>query len=403
MLKNLTLVSLLNFLVAALMGLTLRFAYVLPIDINYRFLTHGHSHVAMLGWAYLMLFTFIIHYFIPHPRKVYKNLFWVTELSVIGMMISFPLQGYAAFSISFSTLHIFCSYFFVYLLWKDLGNKSFFSTKLLKTALIFMLISTIGVWCLGPAMVFSGPASALYQIAIQFFLHFQFNGWFMIAVIALFIKQFEKKGLVINNNLFYVFYKLLVLATVCTLALPVSWFIKHPAFQWLNSFGVLIQLLALWYFIKLLQPVLRRFRIQTNTVTIHAYRFALACFIIKILLQSASLFPEVGILSFQIKNFVIGFIHLSMLGVITGFLFAFISQTSLIQRSQNWFGFGFYLFLYGFIGTEIILFIQGILFYLGIGLIPSYYDILFVLSGFLPAGIICIIVSVIKNKLHPRF
>ncbi|SFT07527.1 hypothetical protein SAMN04487906_2795 [Zhouia amylolytica] len=400
MLKKLTVVCLINFLIAALMGLTMRLAFISPLNINYRFLTHGHSHVAMLGWLYLMLFTLIVHFYIPNPKKVYERLFWLTEISVIGMMISFPLQGYAAVSISFSTLHIFCSYFFVYRIWKDLGAKSFFSIKLLKTALIFMLISTIGVWCLGPAMVIAGPSSPWYQIAIQFFLHFQFNGWFLIAVLALLIKQFEKLGLLIDNHNFKKFYQLLIIATICTISLPVSWYLKHVIFSWINGLGVILQLGALGYFIKFMRPLLKAFWLRTNLIAKHGLRFALACFVLKIIIQSFSLIPEIASISFQIKNFVIGFIHLTMLGVITGFLFAFMPQTNLIRNTLKWFGFGFYLFLYGFLGTELILFIQGVLFYLQIGLIDSYYQILFVLSSFLPAGIFCILVGVYKNKIN---
>src|SRR5690606_11041465 len=96
--KNLVLVCLLNFLVAALMGLALRYALVQPIPINFRFLTHGHSHVAMLGWSYLMLYVLIVH-LIPNKNPRYNRLFWLTEVAVLGMMVSFPIQGYAAISI----------------------------------------------------------------------------------------------------------------------------------------------------------------------------------------------------------------------------------------------------------------------------------------------------------------
>ncbi len=64
--KKLVLVCLINFLIAALMGLALRYSFINPIGVNYRFLTHAHSHVAMLGWVYLMLYVFIVHYFFTH-------------------------------------------------------------------------------------------------------------------------------------------------------------------------------------------------------------------------------------------------------------------------------------------------------------------------------------------------
>ncbi|HKK11450.1 MAG TPA: hypothetical protein VJ945_01360, partial [Flavobacteriaceae bacterium] len=150
--KKLVIVCLINFCIAALLGLLLRYIYVNPLAINYRFLTHAHSHLAMLGWAYLMIYTFLVYYFVPKQKLVYTKLFWLTEIAVLGMLLSFPFQGYAAISISFSTLHIFCSYYFVYRFWKDMSIENTLVKNLVKTALIFMLISTIGVWCLGPAV-----------------------------------------------------------------------------------------------------------------------------------------------------------------------------------------------------------------------------------------------------------
>ena len=108
--KKLVIVCLINFFIAAVMGLTLRFSFIDSIDINYRFLTHAHSHVAMLGWVYLMLYVLFVHYFVPEKLKVFNRLFWLTEVAVIGMMLTFPFQGYAAISITFSTLHIFMSF-----------------------------------------------------------------------------------------------------------------------------------------------------------------------------------------------------------------------------------------------------------------------------------------------------
>ncbi len=109
-----------NFFVAAVLGLILRFSFIGNIAVNFRYLTHAHSHVAMLGWLYLMLYTFTVHLFAKRNQKVYRYLFFITQISILGMLFSFPFQGYAAFSIVFSSIHIFVSYFFVKLILKDL-------------------------------------------------------------------------------------------------------------------------------------------------------------------------------------------------------------------------------------------------------------------------------------------
>ncbi len=375
------------------MGLALRYAFVGDIGVNYRFLTHAHSHVAMLGWVYLMLFALIVHYFIPDKKPVFTRLFWLTEIAVIGMLLSFPFQGYAAVSITYSTLHILCSYYFVYLVWKHHKTASVVIQYLLKTALVYMVLSTIGVWCLGPAVSMLGQASAFYQIAIQFFLHFQFNGWFLIAVIAVFFHVFQVE----DSKLFRRFFKLLVASTVLTLALPIQWFAPHNLLLYGNGLGTILQLLMGYYFLKLIQPKFSTVLKQRPKLVTHLFWFSICCFVLKIGLQLLGLFPEFSQLVYTHRNLVVGFIHLLMLGVITGFLFLFIIQSPLVRQSKSLY-MGIYTFISGFVLTELLLAIQGVKFYFGNGLVPNYYLLLFLFSILLPLGIGFLLYNIITQK-----
>ncbi|OYX85444.1 MAG: hypothetical protein B7Y83_04695 [Flavobacteriales bacterium 32-34-25] len=388
-----------NFFIASLMGLLLRWMYVAPIaGVNFQFLMHGHSHVAMLGWVYMMLYCLIFHFFVPKEKQqkpIYNQLFWTTELAVVGMMIDFPAQGYAFVSILFSTLHIFCSYYFCYLIIKNANPTTLAEKKLLRAALFFMIFSTLGVWCLGPAVSLLGKASAFYQIAIQFFLHFQFNGWFLFAILALFFKQAK---LIIEAKKFMIFYNLFVASTFLTLALPVSWYLPNPVFYWLNALGVMLQLYAAVLFIQFIRPQFQCFFAVLPTITKIVYGFALFSLALKVVIQLVVLFPELAHVSHQIRNFVIGYIHLTMLGIITGFLFGFALQNDFLNsrnRIQTW---GIAIFLFGFFTTEILLFLQGIWFFLGKGSLPNYYQNLFLSSIFMPAGLIMLSVKIVKLK-----
>ena len=390
--KKLVAICLINFLIAALMGLALRFSSLEAIGLNYRFLTHAHSHVAMLGWVYLMLYTLFVHYFIPEKPKVFNRLFWVTEFAVVGMMLSFPFQGYAAISIFFSTLHIFCSYYFAYLIFKHHKTNSVVSEKLLKTALIFMVVSTIGVWCLGPAVAMIGQASAFYQIAIQFFLHFQFNGWFLIAVVAVFFHLLKVE----DSKQFRHFFTLLIISTVLTFALPIQWFLPHQSLLFINGLGVVLQVVMLYKFIQLIKPKLEVLMTNAHKLMKYMFMFALVCFVLKVVFQSLSILPEFSAVVYEHRNFVIGFIHLLMLGVISGFLFAFILKSGLVTNSKS-LTVGIYSFVLGFLLTEILLLIQGIMFFYGIGILPNYYLLLFLFSVFLPLGIGFILFNIYGN------
>jgi hypothetical protein len=397
--KSWILVCFINFFIASLMGLLLRWMYITPIEgVNFQFLMHGHSHVAMLGWVYLMLYCLIFHFFVPkeaQQKTIYNRLFWVTELAVVGMMIDFPAQGYAFASILFSTLHIFCSYYFCYLIWKNAKPATFPEKRMLHTAFFFMIFSTLGVWCLGPAVGIMGKASAFYQIAIQFFLHFQFNGWFLFAVLALFFKQSKLK---IDDKKFRLFYNLFVAATVLTLALPVSWSLSNPIFYWINAVGVVLQLFSAVVFIQLIQPYFQVFFNSLSSLEKTLYRFALLSLALKTFIQLVVLVPELTQVSHEIRNFVIGYIHLTMLGIITGFLFGFAFQNNFMNTKNTIQKWGTILFLLGFVATEILLFLQGIWLFLKSGVFPNYYQNLFLSSIFLPAGLLMLTVGIFKLK-----
>ena len=376
------------------MGLALRYSFLDSVGLNYRFLIHAHSHIAMLGWVYLMLYTAIVYYFVPEykTKPIFTKLFWLTEVAVVGMMLSFPFQGYAAVSISFSTLHIFCSYAFVYHIWKHHKTKSTVTKYLLKASLVFMVLSTIGVWCLGPAVSILGSASAFYQIAIQFFLHFQFNGWFLLAIFAVFFHLVKVE----NTPVFKYFFWTLIVSTVLTFALPIQWFAPHSILLWINGFGVILQFVMLFLFLKLI-PFKKEGEAQPKLI-INLYRFAVLCFTVKTIFQLASLVPEFSNVVYGHRNFVIGFIHLLMLGVVSSFLFSFILKSGWLSNSK-WLNIGIYSFLLGFILTEVLLLIQGCKFFVGSGLIPNYYLLLFLCSVLLPFGIGLFIVHVTRCKL----
>lgn len=389
--------GLINFLIAALLGLVLRYAFIGEIDFNFRFLTHAHSHVAMLGWLYLMLYSFIVYRYIPHIRKIYHYLFLVTQIAVIGMLFSFPFQGYAAFSIVFSSLHIFASYFFVKLILKDLKPFKTIDKKFIRTALWFMVVSTLGIWCLPVSIVVFGKNSEAYNIAIQTFLHFQFNGWFMFSVIGLFVKFLMKYSIKKNSSLNKAL-GWLILSVVFTLALPISWFIKLPVLNIINSLGVIFQLIGFYHLIIALKKPLNTFLSSATFYIKTLVYFILISMVIKVLFQSFSVVPEVNEASIQIRNLVIGFIHLLMLGVISGALLFFLSLEGVFKQRKIVAQIGLSLFMLGFVLSEAYLFLQGVMYYFNLGEISAYHQSLFVWSAFIVLGIMLVLINVIATN-----
>ena len=384
-----------NFLIACVFGLLMRFIYLFPLDfLNYSFLLHAHSHVAMLGWVYLIVYVLAVHFFIPKEKSqkpIYNRLFWLTEFSVAGMIIAFPIQGYALFSIIFSTMHILLSYVFCRLIWKDSLRDKSPSQRLLLVSILFMVLSTFGVWCLGPAVSTLGKQSAFYQIAIQFFLHFQFNGWFILAILALFLKQFQGK---IDEVKFKRFYFLMIVSTLLTVCFPVRWFIENDIFNYINGVGVLLQLGAFIYFYKMLKPQITHFKKTLDQTTKIVYGLAFCSLFLKVGIQLLTIFPNLAKVSHQIRNFVIGFIHLTTLGIITGFLFGILLQNKMLSANSSTLKIGVKCFISGYIFTEVLLFFQGWFFFFGEGSIPGYFQSIMIFSILLVLGLTLIMASI---------
>ncbi|RMG78493.1 MAG: hypothetical protein D6714_17925 [Bacteroidetes bacterium] len=388
-------IALLNLFIAGTMGATLRFAFVREIPwLNFMNFLHGHSHIAMLGWAYLGLYALFIHYFLPDEKKqspFYERLFWATEVSVLGMLVAFPIQGYGAASITFSTLHILLSYAFARRFLKDLPDADALSRQFVRAALWFMVLSTVSLWAMGPIMKAGLKGSALYFNAVQFFLHFQLNGWFVFGVLGLFFKVLEDQKIPVSRRAGRRFFNLLVLSGFLTFALAVTWSTPLPILFFINSAGVTIQFVALLYFMGIVREIWPELRRRIPTWVALLFQIAIGAFVLKILIQTAVVVPYIGKVGYTIRNFVIGFLHLILLGMITGFLLGLGAYVRKIQTENPFIRAGLRLFFIGFVASELLLFGQGVLFWAAMGFIPAYYELLFGVSALMPLGFAAIL------------
>lgn len=390
-----------NFLLAALLGVLLRSTFVFPIEgLTFLYVLHAHSHLALLGWLYLLVYVLFVAHFAPKTQKenrFYRRLFWLTQVAVVGMALTFPFQGYAAPSICFSTLHILCSYGFVYRLWKSntLVNKQV--ALLVKTALFFMFFSTLGVWFLGPAIGMMGKAGAFFQLCIQFFLHFQFDGWFFTAFLALlFVKIFPQS---MNHRFFNRFYFLWIASVVLTYALPVSWYIDAPILHYVNGVGVVLQTVAIGYFIW---PLGRQFcenKIITRPLVKGLLFFAAVCLAMRIGIQILTLAESLAASLTGLRSWIVGFIHLNMLGIFTALGLALLIEEGKLTPSF-WTKAGCICLLLGFCSTEALLGVQGLQQFFSVLLLDSGTNavLLFWFSLFLPLGLACFFVKEGEEK-----
>src|SRR5699024_8305307 len=93
------------------------------------------------------------------------------------MFIAFLYQGYAVYSIIFSTLHIGIEYWmavFIFKRLKEMNNMPTYSRLFITCALISLVISSVRPFALGGFGMAGMNDSLLFEMSIIFFLHFYF-------------------------------------------------------------------------------------------------------------------------------------------------------------------------------------------------------------------------------------
>lgn len=392
--------GLIFFLLASLFGAMMRYVFVWPLPgVNYKYILHAHSHLALMGWGFTVLSGLLIATFIPNTgaKRGYFRVLGINILSGTGMLIFFPYQGYGAFSIAFSTLHLVAAYLFAFLFLKDLkGQSSFVVRGPARWAVYWMLISSLGLWALGPLGIWLGKAHPVYLASIQFFLHFQIHGWFVYAMLALILTHWHRWGGKYQPKPYA--FPLLQMSLIFTLALSLHWIHPHPVFIWINRMGVVLQAVALWIYLYPILLYLNPVQKAAGRIISLLWLTGLWSLAGKAIFQLLTLLPAVADASFTIRNFFIGFVHLIMLGAVSSSAFAIVLSLNVLPKFETRHP-GYWTFLLAFLLTEGLLFIQGIQLWMEKGFLPAYHIILFFASLLFPLSLIMILLRI--GRFHP--
>jgi hypothetical protein len=389
--KTQSFIALTYFLIASTLGIILRLFPIINVNANYRFVVHTHSHIVLLGWVYIGLTSLIFHLFIKNEaKKSYSKIFLTTQFSILGMLISFPITGYAFYSIFFSTLFIICSYwFYIFYRKNNTFNKNSYTSKFINASLIFMIISSIGPWSLGIIMNTLGSTSHWYKNAIYFYLHFQYNGWFIFCLLGFFFYIIEKNRILIPKKIITDFFRLMIFSCILTLFLSFLW-IKPPfIISFLAMMGIGYQLFTFYKFYKIIKNYKPIIKSKTSFFFYKILNLVFLFFALKIAMQSITAIPYFAALSFEIKDFVIGYLHLVFLGVVSLSILFFLHQNKLLIVSKKF----TIIYLFGFLLSEVLIFYKGYCTWQQLLVIDNYYIVLILASALIPMGLLGIFLS----------
>lgn len=378
-------ISLAHLAVVAMLGLLLRSKIVFSIPfIDYRNLLAAHTHFAFNGWVSFSLFVLFTYTFItPLQRARFVPLLWAVAISCWGMLVALLLQGFGAAALMFAGMYVVAAAWFVVLFFKKMPRVVPNNPALLLVAgaLGSMVVSVAGPIMLGWLWGSGNVDAVLHRDAQYYYLHFQYNGLFTLGVFALVFQRLFGEN---APPAAWRFAMLQCAAVVPTLFLSLLWH-HHPLwFDAASAVGVVLLLASLAALWQLRQQLLHASFLEHRLARI-LWRLVLLSFVVKSILQSGTLVPELGQAVFGLRSIIIGFLHLIFLGLVSLYLLAHYIQWKGLPARLGFTRLAVWVFTAGVLMQEALLAVQGTSLLLGTNS-PLYNWLLWVAAIMLFTG-----------------
>ena len=363
-----TKVSLLSFFILSGLGVLLRskFVFNLP-QIDYVRLLDAHSHFAFAGWVSFSLLV-LVNQFVWKPVGTTAK--WISGLLIglwvcaIGMGLSFPFELTAQIGKDFSFLFILITFFTSFYGWRLLNkNKQPFAVNLLlKTALACLVLSAAGPIFMGYLFSVKSLNALLYKNALFTYLHLQYNGFFSLTILGLFIQWVYPKIKPSQLPLINAFSVVICLSIIPSMFLPYLSASPNLTFQLIALFGSILLGATFVLFIVVF------FR-KEGVFSLTSAKFkwflgiSLGSFAIKTLLQTFSIFKVISDPVFGNRAVIMGFLHLVFLAFVSLFILSFWGEKGALPNARPFNGItrlGLRGIAFGIVLNELTLGLQGL-------------------------------------------
>lgn len=247
-------ITVFNLFIVSLLGVIMRYkiAFYFPF-LEQKHLQEAHSHFAFYGWItnaiYLFIYKILKQTISKKKLTSFYNTIIINLFSSYGMLFSFLYSGYYWLSIVFSTVALFCSFYFLFIFYKNYKNLETLSRIWFLGGLLFAVFSSLGVFNLSFMKINHHISQDLYLASTYFYLHFQYNGFFIFSCIGLLINMLENIGAKLNSSEIYLTFWLLFFSCFLGFGLSVLW-LELPI--WLYSMIVLSSLVQIFANVKIL-------------------------------------------------------------------------------------------------------------------------------------------------------
>ena len=381
-------------LLSASYGLLIRWNFTFPmVSFPYQNMVQSHSHVAFLGWGYLVSIGAVIQLIVKPDitqKRIYNYCLGIITISITLMLISFPIGGYKVFSIVLLAIFGLTSYVLSYRLLLDLKGSGY-ALKLIRFAIYYYILSSLATWFLAGVLLTQGKTD-LYFNTVYFYLHFLYNGFFVFVLFGLLFKIFERQKIHISEKLLKGFFIYLNAACIPAYALSTLWSDVAEIFYVIGFAASVLQFISLLFLFFIIKKAV--LHIEWSVISKLLLKFSLLAYGLKIIFQIVSSFPYFVEKSLALKPFfIIGYLHLFTLAFMSVLLFLLLNQLKIITMRSKISIIGISAFLVGIFCTELLLFLQGGLLLLRSNPISDYNMLLLSFYFLIVLGLIVLFVK----------
>ncbi len=335
-------------------GLLMRsWSWAADLPITFYNMRQAHSHMAFLGWIFPAVMLLYNRLFAPTlNRSVDRFLFWVIIVINILMFASFLQFGYTSPSIILLSIHTILAFVYAGQFLRNLSANIPKGARLLAiSSMVMMCISFLGPLAI-PVIKNTGGGANEMKLAIHFYLHFQYNAFFVLAMLALWARNVKQLTSVVPLVLMW-------LGMCGTYFLTVKDGLNSELLITVGAGAAILQLVGMFWLVKMMWKQER----GVSGILRFLPAIAIGSILLKCSIQAVSNWiPELTV-GDGLQFWVIAFLHLMFLGAITPYLlFEFAKEkmfpaTTLTQVSVV-------LFVIGLVLTELVLGLQGLAVYI---------------------------------------
>ncbi|MFE8695903.1 hypothetical protein ACFYKT_05925 [Cytobacillus sp. FJAT-53684] len=391
------------FTLTALSGVWMRFAPFKPnTAIPYTNVLHGHSHLAILGWAFLGVFVVFLSLYWQSIKQKKQAIFLSIMLFIISfaMFGAFLYQGYGLISIIMSTLHIFVEYWaaiFIIRQLKSQRNVPKSGLLFIKASLLTLVISSFGPFSLGYISANGLKDSIFFDVAIYFYLHFQYNGWLYLFLLGMFIILVHSKNIYIRSPFISYGFWIYIISLFPNFFSSILWVDLGIFGEIIAAIGVIGQWIGVIFTLLACKGIWRELASRFSKLTFISLYITFFLLLLKSTMELGLISPKLAFQIYETRSVVIGYLHFTLLGFVSIFILAQYQMLNIIT-SKYLSVLGLTIFISGFILNELLLFGQGLLGWLNFSISEFGRYGLLVASGLLLIGIVMLWVSCVQKN-----